>query len=70
MSFLAFVLRRVALLAPALLGVSVIGFLLVYLLPANPALVKAGAIATAGYVAEMQRRMGLDQPLYANTSSA
>ncbi|WP_314948036.1 oligopeptide/dipeptide ABC transporter ATP-binding protein [Bradyrhizobium cosmicum] len=65
MSFLAFVLRRLALLAPALLGVSVIGFLLVYLLPANPALVKAGAIATAEYVAEMQHRMRLDQPLYA-----
>ncbi|MDH2400221.1 hypothetical protein QCM77_09755 [Bradyrhizobium sp. SSUT18] len=65
MSFLAFVLRRVALLAPALLGVSVIGFLLVYLLPGSPALVKAGAIATAEYVAEMQHRMGLDQPLYA-----
>ncbi|MET4121857.1 ABC-type dipeptide/oligopeptide/nickel transport system permease component [Bradyrhizobium sp. JR1.5] len=63
MSFLAFVLRRVALLAPTLLGASVIGFLLVYLLPGNPALVKTGAMAMPESVAEMQHRVGLNQLL-------
>jgi peptide/nickel transport system permease protein len=61
---LFFVLRRLALLVPTLFGVSVIGFLLTYLLPGNPALVKAGPMATPQYVAEMKHRMGLDQPVY------
>jgi peptide/nickel transport system permease protein len=64
MSLLFFVVRRLALLVPTLFGVSVIGFLLVYLLPGNPALVKAGPMATPQYVAEMKHRMGLDQPLH------
>jgi peptide/nickel transport system permease protein len=51
------------LLAPTLLGVSLIGFLLAYVLPGNPALVKAGPMATPHYVAEMKHNMGLDQPL-------
>src|SRR3984957_18377581 len=64
MSFFFFVLRRLALLVPTLFGVSVIGFLLAYLLPGNPALVKAGPMATPQYVAEMKHKMGLDQPVY------
>src|SRR4029077_15778544 len=64
MSFFFFVLRRLALLVPTLFGVSVIGFMLTYLLPGNPALVKAGPMATPQYVAEMKHRMGLDRPLY------
>ena len=64
MSFLFFVVRRLALLVPTLFGVSVIGFLLAYLLPGNPALVKAGPMATPQYVAEMKHKMGLDQPVY------
>src|ERR1700722_20993325 len=64
MSFLFFVFRRLALLLPTLFGVSVIGFLLAYLLPGNPALVKAGPMATPQYVVEMKHKMGLDQPVY------
>jgi peptide/nickel transport system permease protein len=64
MPFLFFVVRRLALLVPTLFGVSVIGFLLAYLLPGNPALVKAGPLATPQYVAEMKHKMGLDQPLH------
>ena len=64
MGYVVFVLRRLMMLAPTLFGVSVISFLLVYLLPGNPALVKAGTMATPEYVAEMTHKMGLDQPLY------
>jgi peptide/nickel transport system permease protein len=64
MNYALFAFRRLAMLAPTLLGVSVISFLLVYMLPGNPALVKAGAMATPEYIAEMERKMGLDQPLY------
>src|ERR1700691_4710916 len=63
MPLLYFVARKLALLVPTLFGVSVIGFLLACLLPGNPALVKAGPMATPQYVAEMQHKMGLDQPL-------
>ncbi|MGA7808953.1 ABC transporter permease [Bradyrhizobium sp.] len=64
MSLLFFIVRRLALLVPTLVGVSIIGFLLTYLLPGNPAMVKAGPMATPQYVAEMKHRMGLDQPLH------
>jgi len=64
MSFLFFVVRKLALLVPTLFGVSVIGFLLACLLPGNPALVKAGPMATPQYIAEMKQKMGLDQPLH------
>ena len=64
MNFAAFALRRLLLLAPTLFGVSLISFAIVYVLPGNPALVKAGAMATPEYIAEMSHKMGLDQPLY------
>ena len=64
MSYAVFTLRRLLLLAPTLFGVSIISFLLVYMLPGNPALVKAGTMATPEYIAEMTHKMGLDQPFY------
>ena len=47
-----------------LVGVTLISFLMTYLLPGNPALVQAGPYATPAYIAEMEQRMGLDQPVY------
>jgi peptide/nickel transport system permease protein len=58
-----YVLQRFLLIIPTLVGVTVISFALTYLLPGNPALVKAGALATPEVVQEIERRMGLDQPL-------
>jgi peptide/nickel transport system permease protein len=49
---------------PTLFGVTLITFGLTYLLPGNPALVKAGPLATPEHVAEMNRKMGLDRPVY------
>lgn len=60
---LSYVLTRVLLVVPTLFGVTVITFVLTYMLPGNPALVKAGPLATAEHIAEMERRMGLDQPM-------
>jgi peptide/nickel transport system permease protein len=48
---------------PTLFGVTVITFGLTYVLPGNPALVKAGPLATPEHIAEMERKMGLDQPV-------
>src|SRR5947207_11873447 len=58
-----YVLTRLLLVVPTLFGVTLITFALTYLLPGNPALVKAGPLATPEHVKEMERRMGLDRPL-------
>jgi len=59
----AYALRRIALLAPLLLGVIVIVFGLMQLIPGDPAVVLLGQDATPQAVAEMRRTLGLDQPL-------
>src|SRR3989442_14714778 len=58
-----YLLKRLLLVVPTLFGVTVITFTLTYLLPGNPALVKAGPLATPEHIAEMERRMGLDRPV-------
>ena len=63
MAFFTYLIRRILVVVPTLFGVSLIGLFLTYLLPGNPALVKAGSFATPEYLAEMEHRMGLDQPV-------
>ena len=58
-----YVARRVLMLIPVLLGVSVLVFLLLHLAPGNPALLIAGADAPPETVARIERQLGLDQPL-------
>ena len=60
----AYVLRRLFLAIPVLLGVSVLVFLILHLTPGNPALVVAGPDAPPEVVREVERALGLDQPLY------
>lgn len=64
MGFGQYLLRRLGLTIPTLLGVSLICFFLTYLLPGNPVMVKAGPFATPEHLAEMEKRMGLDRPLH------
>ncbi|WP_377828282.1 ABC transporter permease [Bradyrhizobium lupini] len=61
MGFFNYVMRRFALALPTLFGVSVICFTLTYLLPGNPAMVKAGPFATPEHLAVMEHQMGLDR---------
>ena len=56
--------RRLALVVPTLFGVTMVSFVLTYILPGNPALVQAGPLATPEYIAEMEPEMGLDQPAW------
>jgi peptide/nickel transport system permease protein len=63
MGFGGYLVRRLLLVVPTLVGVTVISFVLTNLLPGNPALVKAGALATPEVVQEIERQMGLDRPL-------
>lgn len=58
-----FVGRRLAQLVPTLVVVSILVFLLIHLIPGNPAYVMLGAQATPGQVAALTKAMGLDRPL-------
>ncbi len=60
----SYILRRLLLAIPVLLGVSVLVFLILHLTPGNPALVVAGPDAPPDVVREVERALGLDQPLY------
>jgi peptide/nickel transport system permease protein len=59
-----YILRRVFQSIPVLLGVSVITFLLIYYLPADPARMYAGPSATVETVQRIRHELGLDQPLW------
>ena len=48
---------------PVLLGVLLIAFLLIQVVPADPAAIRAGPTATADVVAAIRADLGLDQPL-------
>lgn len=64
MGFGRYLLQRLLLVVPTLLGVTLISFALVYLLPGNPALVKAGPLATPEVVKHIEEQMGLDRPVH------
>jgi ABC-type dipeptide/oligopeptide/nickel transport system permease component len=57
-------LQRILMAIPVLFGVLLIGFLLMQVVPTDPAIVRAGPTASAEIVAEIRRDLGLDQPLY------
>lgn len=59
-----YLLRRCVHAIPVLFGISIITYLLVYFLPADPARMYAGPSATAATVANIRRQLGLDQPFY------
>ncbi len=59
-----FLARRLIQAIPVLLGISVITFLLIYYLPADPARMYAGPSATAETVARIRHQLGLDQPFW------
>jgi len=58
-----FLLRRLATLVPVLLGVSVVVFLILHLVPGDPAEVIAGTGTTGQGIQAIRHQLGLDQPL-------
>jgi ABC-type dipeptide/oligopeptide/nickel transport system permease component len=60
----AYVLRRVALLVPTLLGLSILTFSLIHLVPGDPAAVMLGERASPEAVARLRGELGLDRPLH------
>jgi peptide/nickel transport system permease protein len=59
----AYALRRIALLIPLLIGIVVIVFALMQLIPGDPAVVLLGQDATPQAVTEMRHALGLDRPV-------
>jgi peptide/nickel transport system permease protein len=60
---LQYITRRILTLIYVLLGVSLTIFLLMRLIPGDPALVMLGERATADRLLDVRRELGLDQPL-------
>jgi peptide/nickel transport system permease protein len=59
-----YAVRRALTLVPVLLGVSLLVFSFVHLIPGDPALTMLGERATPAKVAEVRARLGLDQPIW------
>jgi peptide/nickel transport system permease protein len=60
----AYIIRRLLILIPTLLGVSVIVFLMLHMTPGDPAELLLGERATEETLNEMREHLGLNQPLY------
>lgn len=58
-----FVVRRLLQIAPTVLGILLVGFVLVHLAPGDPVMALAGEHGDAAYYAFMRHRFGLDLPL-------
>lgn len=62
---LAYVLRRLAAALPVVLGITIIAFLLVHIVPGDPAkIILFGTDATPAQLANLRRQLGLDDPLW------
>jgi peptide/nickel transport system permease protein len=64
MRYAVYVLRRLVSLIPVLLGISLIVFFLVRLIPGDPAATLLGTHATPTAVRELRATLGLDKPLW------
>ena len=60
---LRFILRRCCLTLPSLLGLLIVTFLLVRIVPSDPAAAMAGDAATPEQIAMLRQRYGFDRPL-------
>jgi peptide/nickel transport system permease protein len=61
---LRFVVRRLLLLVPILLGLSILVFAWIRALPGGPAQALLGERATAASIAQVEKQYGLDKPIY------
>src|SRR5215831_21012330 len=61
---LSFLVRRILLTIPVLLGVATLVFSLIHLIPGDPVVSMLGEGASPQSVNELRSRLGLDRPLY------
>ena len=64
MELISYVMRRLALIIPTLLGASQVMFVLTMLIPGDPALMRLGNFATAEQLQSLREEMGLTKPPY------
>ena len=64
MGLLAYVGRRLLFIAPQLLGIVLVSFLLVKTIPGDPAVLMLGPTATPEAIASLRGKMGLDEPVF------
>jgi len=63
MGRMTFVFRRLLLLVPTVLGVTIITFFMIHLIPGDPARTILGIHATPRAIAILHREWGLNRPL-------
>ena len=61
---LAYIIRRILIMIPTLLGVSIIVFLMLHLTPGDPAELLMGERASEEALQEIREHLGLNKPLY------
>ena len=61
---LAYILRRILILIPTLLGVSIIVFLMLHITPGDPAELLLGERATDEALEQVREHLGLNEPLH------
>jgi peptide/nickel transport system permease protein len=59
-----YILRRIAMVIPVLLGVTIIIFLVMHFTPGDPAHIILGEKASAQMIKQLREQMGLNDPLY------
>jgi peptide/nickel transport system permease protein len=59
-----YVIRRLFMAIPVIVGISILTFVLAYLLPADPARMYAGPNASVATVNNIRHQLGLDRPFY------
>ena len=64
-----YIIRRLISLIPTLLGVTVLVFLFIHLIPGDPAIVMLGEHAAVENVERIREQLGLNEPLFLNTEA-
>src|SRR5690348_13081128 len=59
-----YIFRRLALMIPTLIGLSILTFIISHVVPADPAKLAAGPRATPDMVEALREKFGLDRPIY------
>jgi peptide/nickel transport system permease protein len=65
-----FLLGRLLQLVPVLVGITAVAFLLLRVMPGDPATLMLGARGNAEDIAALTRQLGLDRPLCSSTSAS
>ncbi|MFC3885348.1 ABC transporter permease [Bacillus songklensis] len=60
----SYIVRRILMLIPVLLGLSLVVFFMIRAIPGNPAQVILGQLATKDAIEALTKELGLDQPWY------